>query len=56
MGMITLGVLAIIKHRYQASLEEVVSTEIKKKEEKVDKIYSWVFSKIFLMLVFFSMF
>lgn len=51
-----MGVLEIIKRRHRHYLEETISSEVKKKLTKVERVFAIIFSRVFLMLVFFSMF
>lgn len=37
-------------------LEEVVSSDINKKVKKAEKMFSFVFGRIFMMIVFYSMY
>ena len=51
-----LVIIGLIKRKYRLMLEEQVSRKLTQKLQKMDKIYSFVFGRIFISLVFFSMF
>jgi hypothetical protein len=52
-GMVFIGLL---KRKYRLQLEEQISKKTSDKMKKLDKVYSFVFGRLFLMTVFFSMF
>jgi hypothetical protein len=54
--IIAMIIIGLLKRRYRLMLEEQISKKINDKLHKLDRIYSFIFGKIFIMLVFFSMF
>lgn len=51
-----LVVIGLMKRRYRLQLEEHISKKINDKIKKLDKVYSFMFGRVFIMMVFFSMF
>lgn len=54
--IIVLIILGLRKRKLKLMLEEVVSSDINKKDKKAEKMFSFVFSRIFMMTVFYSMY
>lgn len=54
--LIALIVVGLVKRHYNLLLEEALSAKIKKKLLKADKVFTFIFSRVLMMLIFFFMF